>query len=500
MPMVPLVCQTYQHQSPDVSACRTVNLYPESVPAPEGKANNVLIGTPGIRLFADTGQSSSSVVRGVHYTATGVFYAAIGDGVYEVAMNGVTTRRLPIGFGVGRVSMRDNGWHLVVVDGASAWALQLNNNAIFALNVQTTSPQKVEYLGKRFVVTDDSQDYRWSDIGDEGPRTWSALNVDSADSFADPITTLRVVRDELWLWGPRSYEVRRLTADPKYPYQLVGGSAGDIGCGAPDSVASIGETVFWLGSSAAGSNIVYMSSGYSAQPISNYAINYLLSQVGDTSDAIGWAYQQGGHVFYVLTLGMGDRTIVYDVTENAWHERASRDPLLNELHRWSPTFAAQTAAGILLGSSRGPFILELDPEYHLEFSGRALPTVPANPTNPITMQTIPIQRIHQTPHYWQGMETVCVDEFDLDVRAGVGLQTGQGDNPQVMLQLSKDGGNTWGNEHWRSFGRIGRYAQRVAWRNLGRSRSLVVRLVISDPVQVVIAGGRLVFSVMAGGR
>lgn len=75
----------------------------------------------------------------------------------------------------------------------------------------------------------------------------------------------------------------------------------------------------------------------------------------------------------------------------------------------------------------------------------------------------------------------------LDGQAGVGLDgIAQGDNPQVMLRWSDDGGHTWSNEHWRSLGRIGVTGHRTYWRRLGSTEKLrdrVYEVSITDPVK-----------------
>jgi hypothetical protein len=66
---------------------------------------------------------------------------------------------------------------------------------------------------------------------------------------------------------------------------------------------------------------------------------------------------------------------------------------------------------------------------------------------------------------------------------GVGLITGQGSDPQVMLQFSDDGGRTWSSERWRSLGRIGEYRTRTRWLRNGSARDRIYRYAMSDPVR-----------------
>jgi hypothetical protein len=85
--------------------------------------------------------------------------------------------------------------------------------------------------------------------------------------------------------------------------------------------------------------------------------------------------------------------------------------------------------------------------------------------------------------------------LQVDMQTGVGLTTGQGSDPQAMLQWSDDGGYTWSNELWASIGKLGEYLSRVRWRRLGRSRDRVFRVTVTDPVRVVMIGASVQVSV-----
>jgi hypothetical protein len=72
--------------------------------------------------------------------------------------------------------------------------------------------------------------------------------------------------------------------------------------------------------------------------------------------------------------------------------------------------------------------------------------------------------------------------FELDLERGVGLASGQGTDPQLMLRLSRDGGHTWGEPLLMSPGAMGAYTQRVIARRLGHARDTVFEVTVSDPV------------------
>lgn len=66
---------------------------------------------------------------------------------------------------------------------------------------------------------------------------------------------------------------------------------------------------------------------------------------------------------------------------------------------------------------------------------------------------------------------------------GIGLNEGQGVDPQVMRSISRDGGHTWGIEKWRSAGAMGNYNTRVRWiGSNGSYRNGVAKIVVTDPV------------------
>ncbi len=77
---------------------------------------------------------------------------------------------------------------------------------------------------------------------------------------------------------------------------------------------------------------------------------------------------------------------------------------------------------------------------------------------------------------------IFLSKLEILIQSGVGLVTGQGSDPQIRLRLSRDGGETWGQEISCSAGQMGEYDARVIFRRLGRGRNLVAEITVSDPV------------------
>ena len=87
--------------------------------------------------------------------------------------------------------------------------------------------------------------------------------------------------------------------------------------------------------------------------------------------------------------------------------------------------------------------------------------------------------------------------LQIDLETGVGLNLGQGSDPEVMLRWSDDGGHTWSNYHTSPVGKIGQYYHRTFFRRLGMTlklRDRVYELSMTDPVKTAIMGAELIIS------
>jgi PKD repeat protein len=73
----------------------------------------------------------------------------------------------------------------------------------------------------------------------------------------------------------------------------------------------------------------------------------------------------------------------------------------------------------------------------------------------------------------------------------VNKPTSLGEDPRVVLYISRDGGQTFGLPHYASLGRTGKYKNRVRFNQLGSARDAVFKVVISEPVRVVMLSGYL---------
>lgn len=156
-----------------------------------------------------------------------------------------------------------------------------------------------------------------------------------------------------------------------------------------------------------------------------------------------------------------------------WHERASFEKMTGENNRHRVT-SAVAWQGMTLAADTGNNNI-----YSMSLDNR-------------TDNGEIIKRIRVAPHIHEDRKRLFFNEFEIDMLRGVGLlPTAQGEDPQVMLSWSNDGGYTYGNEHWITAGRIGKRLTRIHMHRLGMSRDRVFKAVFTDPVKWLLIDARI---------
>jgi hypothetical protein len=462
---IPFVGPAYQARSPSLDAQRTVNLFPVVDQSGGGKTVTALYGTPGLRLLATL--PGSGGCRGAHRPSSGNLIVVRGASVYRVASDWTATLCGTLLTDTGVVSIADNGTHAIIADGRYGYSLTLATNAV----AQITSDgfygaDAVEYLDGYFILNrpDTNQFY----ISRPYSLTFDPLDFASAEGTPSPIIRHIVDHRELWFFKRNAVEVWVNSGGADFPFSRTATSM-QVGCAAPFSVARLDNSLVWLGSDDSGSLAVYRAQGYQPARVSTEAIDYAISQYADVSDAVAYSYEQEGHSFYVLTFPSANATWCYDAATNQWHERLWRNPLDGSLNRHRTQWHVSAYGQHVVGDWDNGKLYALDMDCYTD-NGDILPRIRtsgyiANPDN-----------------RW-----MTFDSLELLMESGVGLQSGQGSNPQALLEWS-DSARVWSNKHAASIGKAGQHSARVIWRRLGRSRSRVFRLTITDPVRVAILG------------
>jgi hypothetical protein len=299
------------------------------------------------------------------------------------------------------------------------------------------------------------------------------LSFASKDGSPDDLVSIIVDRREVYLLGEMSSEVWINSGAVPFPFTRIPGTSTQQGIAAQYSMSRMGNSFAYVSKNNRGEAMIVRMNGYFPERISTHAVETTLVNQ-NVSDAIAWTYQLEGHEVYVATfpsIGTNGLTWAFDNTTGLWHKWLYRNNQ-NEYERHRGNCCAFFNQQVLVGDYENGKIYQLSRNYYTD-DGQ------------------PIRRIRRAPHITSDLQRQYFHELQIQFQPGVGLSTGQGDDPQAMLRWSNDGGSTWSNEYWTTIGKQGKYLNRAIWRRLGFSRDKVFEVSISDPVKAVIISANL---------
>lgn len=445
---IPIGKNCYEGRSGAVSLERLINLYPE--PRPEGEKGRVILyGTPGFKAWSTVG---SGPIRGMHLMGQHL-YVVSGDEVYHVTQNKFATLLGTISTSAGNVRMVDNGVHVGITTKTDAYAFNFSSKTLLSQSHLNGAAYQDGYG----IFTQKDTQYVWI-TGLDDMTTINALDFTTADAFGDNVIGCISDHRELIVLKEHSIEVFYNSGAADFPFVRSQSGFLERGCISSGSIVKLQNKVFFLGDDLR----VYSMQGYQPVPISTYAIEEIIREQGSQENSEAFSYSQDGHDLYVLTVNA--KTIVYDNTTDKWHERSSDDE-----GRWRSGCYAYSWNKHLVGDYETGSIYELDLDTYTD-SGQE------------------IQRSVISPPIHAGGRRIAMHGLYADIEAGVGITSGQGSSPKLMLSFSDDGGKTWVNGVDVDMGPIGEYNYKAMWNRLGSFFQRSIKLSVSDPVKVAIIG------------
>jgi len=461
---------SYQTRAVTIAAQRVLNMLPEPVPQVADEPDRTyFVPTPGCQLYATA--PSGTPIRGIYTASDNFLYVVAGNLVYQFQgpALGWTLIGGPLSTSTGPVQMVDDGTEMLLVEGSAFYYVYNMGTGVFTVAGVPGSgvATHIAYVDTYFIINDFPNPHFF--VSDSNSSTFNALNFGAVASRAGYIQGLAIVHRNLWLITNNAAEVWYNAGGADFPFALAAGVFNDTGCTARYTIASTQDTVFWLGRTANGSAAVFAGNGTEAKPISTFAIAATLAEFAltDTTqvldDCTGWCYEQGGHAFYVLNIPAPfNKTFVYDLATNQWHERAyTPDATTEQRHRGNN--AAAFAAGVVVGDYQTGDLWLLDPT-----AGNDNGTVQ--------------KRVRSFPHAEAaGGERVVHHLFQADMSA-----FGEVD-ATIDLDWSDDGGVTWGTPVTQVMATVGNAYVTPTWRRLGYSRSRVYRLTWQADVPAVLS-------------
>lgn len=322
---------------------------------------------------------------------------------------------------------------------------------------------------------------------DDTPEKYDIFRVDTVEyakygfiTYSEwcPDNTIALCSNgsKLYTFGERSWQVFSYNDDKNNPFSSPDNAAGNIGIKAPNSLAMLGNTVLWLGSSDIGDNGIFCITDTEIKRISTQDIEREITQIVNPENAYSSIWQEHQHVFYSITFEDSKKTFVYDINEDAWHYRASYDDK-NHLTFWRYNHVTFAYGKQYVGTKDA--LCYMDENKYTEHDDRVM----------LKMRRGGVLTSVDCPFY--------IDSAELIVNNGQHSFNDQyGDlelNPRVSIRYSWDGATFSDYEDY-YLGKIGRYDYSTTIWHCGMGKYFTLEISTTEPVPFSIENLKVAFS------
>jgi len=428
-----------------------------------GKSIVSLLGTPGLTL---KGTPEADVpVRGL-YPLGDYLYAACGSNFYQIDSDFTATDKGNLSTASGFVDLDDDGSYVLLSDGTYGYTYHVGTDT-FALIADADfigAASMTHQDGYAITVEPGTTTMMRSAALD--PTSYTATHITSVNRGRGNLVRAISTGGNLWAFTEFNAEVYHNTGAALFPFERYEAflQHGLLGRGA---FTEADNTRFWLNQY----RWLVRDEVYKPVKLNIDGIDYQFESYDTVSDAIVFSFEMEGHVFIVVTFPTADETRVYDVSTQQWFKWSSYRSSAEGYGRHRANCYAYFNGEHIVGDFENGKLYQLDMDVYTDNSEV-------------------IQRRFTLPEIYDKKSRNCQvhHRLEIEFEAGVGLATGQGEDPQAMLDWSDNGGHTFQNERWTDIGKIGEYSRKAVWDMLGMSEGRTYRCTISDPVKVVVMG------------
>lgn len=446
---------TYESRSRPVSSQLTVNMYQQFTD--KASDNFVLHSFPGQVFKSEVDEQTD---RNVHRMAE-VLYRVVDDSLYRV--NSIFEH-----FFIGKVAggdrciFADDGENLVIVADKVYVYNSFTNVFSVNANVNLVDVLSVTFINNQFLYTTAKLTFV-SGVGD--PFDVTGDNAVGAESSPDNLIRDYVFNQTIYRLGKRTVEYWYNSGVGTPPIDRMEGRMYTVGCAAIHSVNNTDNAIYWLGDD----NSIYRTSGGPPEKISDDGLSNTLEKMSKVSDAYGHTFTLQGQDFYMITFPTGGKTYVVNeaLGKQGWFNLASTN--LNTAYSGTSVINVYEK-NIVINKGK---VLELSLDEYTQDSD-------------VMLRRRITANLDSSAFGLPKGKRIKMSRVKFIMEAGVGLMTGQGTNPRIMIEPSFDGGRSFVGQDWVEIGRLGQTTLQPEWDNIDSFYEIMLRITISDPVPLTI--------------
>ncbi len=319
---------------------------------------------------------------------------------------------------------------------------------------------------------------------------WSAADYIVASATADTLKKLIVKNGHIWVFKGKSIPIFAPTGDSNNPFAPIESATINIGCLDGLTVAQEGnkegDHIYWVSDNL----VVYQTLGATGERISNAFVEKVL---GDAIKNFGiqglagisaYCCVEDGHPLYKLSVPTMKTTLVWDALTKLWNPRGWWNTNTGEYEAdigWIYSkFNNLSVVGDRRSGLSGGYgvVYEISSAFH-DNQVQPLAFDPSHDAGTDTMLRWEVTGSHISG---KNHERLFIGLIEAEFEMGLAAATGQGSDPMVTLEISRNAGRTFGPGRTLPIGKVGEYLRRCLVDRNGSAYDFVPRFSGTDPI------------------
>lgn len=468
--------------------------------------------------------------RGVFHSTRGNFVlVVIAGNIYRIDPNLGYTFLFAISTTTGEVFMDENlSSQVVIVDGsATAYIYNYSDGvdavseAVFTGTPQDFIPNYVTYQNTYFIFGNGKTDHsgsQWfiyrSGYDNSGTTATAydlayvqTLTLQTKPDFAKAAIRIPSHGNNLLVLGSTVCEIWTNVAGLQI-YQRQSSVNIDYGVASVSTIAASDDMIAWLGINEKSSPAIMVMTGGKAERLSTDGIDYQLSLVQHPEDSTAMFYRQDGHVFYILTFynEVDNFSLMYDFTTGKFFDLTDWDftyhPARQMVYFNNEIYFVSLKQGSLMRISTNITSISTNVQNEYEIPRiRKCDTfrLPGSDRFIVNQFSFTIENgVEQDVDYQFECEGYILGEVSSSIMYSEDdepllIEGGSCRiyTPRIDVNLSKNGGQTYGNSNIYYMHKTGMYKNQPRFNKLGEANQFTIQMRFWGFGAVVISDGIL---------
>lgn len=484
-------------------------------------SDGFLVDYAGFQFITEIVNNPNVAGRGAHVsTVFNAMFVVAGNAVVRYDHNLIPALIGTLSTTTGEVYIAENNaGQIAFSDGVNIYIYNQNTFAFTTASIDFI-PGYLTFQNTYFIcaATQDTfysppADNTWRLSAQNDGTSWPAQAEFIGLLQTKPDTTQAVIPmpgrgNMAFVFGNTIGEQWTFTAQALFPYSRNNSFNLDYGCINPSSIAFQGNYIVWVGISEEAGPVIMYTTGGDIKEVSTDGIDFLLSTLKFPEDCSGFIVKLDGHLFYQVTfksdnitlaLDLGNETFFTITDENMNYHPARKIVYFNNTYY----FVSYNDANLYEFGTKYT-------SYNYENSQEEIPRVricsPIRLPNQRPMifkslgftieqgQPNPEITISSEPMITEITEQFMATENGLSRMVTEGTDINADDytplyNMQVFLGVSRDGGETFGNNASLNMNPTAQRKSRFLFQRLGRANDFTARLQFVGFSRYVVTNG-----------